>query len=130
MPGPQRNVGYQEVAAQLREQIRSGRLKPGARLPSETDLVQIYGVALETGRRAVRQLVREGLVVVRHGYPTRVAEVPERTEVRLPRHTVMTARPPTAEEIEEYGGTWMTEAHLFGRHVGTWPADRTAFVVR
>ena len=53
---------WQEVAADLREQIRSGRLPVGGRLPGERLLCEEYGAALGTVRRAVRELKEEGLL--------------------------------------------------------------------
>lgn len=76
-----RPVGYHQLAEILREEITSGKRKPGSRMPSETDLVQAYGCAYLTVQRAVGVLREEGLVVVQHGFPTRVAVHPERTVV-------------------------------------------------
>lgn len=52
---------YVQLADLIAEQIRAGKLKPGARLPSEIDLAEEYGVARLTARRAVRELVTRGL---------------------------------------------------------------------
>ena len=40
----------------LRERIESGELQPGAKLPTEQDIVQLTGVARSTARRAVALL--------------------------------------------------------------------------
>lgn len=58
---------WEQVAADLRRDIRSGELGPGARLPSEQELVDMYRVARGTIRSAVRALRDEGLIVVRMG---------------------------------------------------------------
>ncbi|WP_191872011.1 GntR family transcriptional regulator [Streptomyces filipinensis] len=63
-----------EIADELRERIRSGGLRPGARLPGEPALVKQYGVAKETARRALTLLVSEGLAVRRKGSGTYVRE--------------------------------------------------------
>jgi GntR family transcriptional regulator len=63
-----------EIADELRERIRSGELRPGARLPGEPKLVKDYGVAKETARRALTLLVTEGLAVRRKGSGTYVRE--------------------------------------------------------
>ncbi|CAL9294118.1 HTH-type transcriptional repressor NagR [Streptomyces sp. SudanB25_2051] len=63
-----------EIADELRERIRSGELRPGARLPGEPALVKQYGVAKETARRALTLLVTEGLAVRRKGSGTYVRE--------------------------------------------------------
>lgn len=63
-----------EIADELREHIRSGELRPGARLPGEPALVREHGVAKETARRALTLLVSEGLAVRRKGSGTYVRE--------------------------------------------------------
>lgn len=61
---------YLQVAAILRERIRSGDLPPGARVPSISYLMQTYGIARNTARRAVGVLVDESLVEARQGWGT------------------------------------------------------------
>jgi Bacterial regulatory proteins, gntR family len=72
--GPQRSVGrviihdgpvapWRQIYALLREQIDSGELPPGSRLPSIVDLAQTYEVALTTVRKALDRLKADGLVV-------------------------------------------------------------------
>ncbi|KAB2379950.1 GntR family transcriptional regulator [Actinomadura montaniterrae] len=53
---------YRQIAAIIAERIESGDLQPRRRIPSESDLVQEYGVARETARRAVAYLREQGLV--------------------------------------------------------------------
>lgn len=53
------------IAGELREQIASGRLGPGALLPSEPELANDYGVSRQTARIALQMLEQEGLVTVR-----------------------------------------------------------------
>ncbi len=65
---------YHQLAGRIREQIRGGSLTPGARLVSETALSQQAGVSRMTARQAIALLAAEGLVVVRHGVGTFVAE--------------------------------------------------------
>jgi DNA-binding GntR family transcriptional regulator len=55
------------IWADLRDQITSGRLDPGAALPSTAELARHYGVASETARLAVTRLKEEGLVTGRAG---------------------------------------------------------------
>lgn len=55
---------YMQVAAQIRQAIRTGYLGPGARLPSESELMAEYGIARLTARKAIRVLAAEGLVDV------------------------------------------------------------------
>lgn len=55
---------YEQIAANLRRDIRSGLYSPGKHLPSEADLSAQYGVSDRTARAAVRVLVAEGLARV------------------------------------------------------------------
>ncbi|WP_127355096.1 GntR family transcriptional regulator [Actinacidiphila soli] len=55
---------WAEIADDIAEQIRTGRLAGGARLPGERLLCEEYGAALGTIRRAVRDLKERGLVGV------------------------------------------------------------------
>lgn len=58
---------YRQIAAALREVIKRGKLGPGDKLPSESELVDQYGVARMTARQAIQELRAEGLVVSEHG---------------------------------------------------------------
>lgn len=58
---------YLQLADILREAIQRGDYRPGRSIPSETALVQEYGVARLTARKAVRVLAAEGLVRVVQG---------------------------------------------------------------
>ena len=51
---------YREIEAVLRERI--AHLRPGQRLPSDTDLCAEFGVSRMTARHAMAQLADEGLV--------------------------------------------------------------------
>lgn len=64
----------------LRSAIRSGRLAPGAALPSSRSLASDLGVSRSTVVAAYDQLVAEGYLVARHGSATRVATLRSATE--------------------------------------------------
>jgi len=53
---------YQQLAAIIRAQIESGEIPPGRAVPSERALVQTYGVAPGTIKKALSLLRDEGLV--------------------------------------------------------------------
>jgi len=53
---------YEQLAAILRERIRTGDLKHLHRVPPETTLEQEFEVSRDTVRRAIQQLREEGLV--------------------------------------------------------------------
>jgi DNA-binding GntR family transcriptional regulator len=61
-PGPQDPRAYRRLAAVAREQISSGALSPGQRLPSITELAREHGHARVTCGKAYRMLEAEGLV--------------------------------------------------------------------
>ena len=63
---------YQQIAENLRAQITSGQLAPGEPIPSETVLMERYGVSRITARNAVRALRASGLVITEHGRATYV----------------------------------------------------------
>ena len=56
-----------EIAAQVREMIATGKIKPGDRLPSERDLSARLGVSRNTLREALRALENAGIVEMRKG---------------------------------------------------------------
>lgn len=55
------------VERRIAEAITGGVLRPGERLPSETDLARSFGVAPATAREALQALRKRGLVVTRRG---------------------------------------------------------------
>lgn len=67
-------VGYRDIANDLRQQIDSGELPPGSRVPGENDLMSRYGVEQPTARRALDVLKNEGLIVAKRGSGTFVRE--------------------------------------------------------
>jgi GntR family transcriptional regulator len=73
-PGSSREVLVKRVADAVREQITLGKLKPGARLMSEIALARNLEISRPTLREAMRILVREGLVDIRHGVGAFVAD--------------------------------------------------------
>lgn len=58
---------FQQIADHLRAEVTSGRLSAGDRVPSETVLMEHYGVARMTVRQALSVLKSEGLLVAEHG---------------------------------------------------------------
>lgn len=68
----------EQMAGILRAAIRSGRLEPGERLPSQTELANHYQVARETVKAAQRVLEAERLIVRRQGQGVSVRMRPQR----------------------------------------------------
>jgi DNA-binding FadR family transcriptional regulator len=56
-----------EIAAQVREMIATGKLKPGDRLPAERDLSAQLHVSRNTLREALRALEHAGIIEMRKG---------------------------------------------------------------
>ncbi len=64
---PTRRKLTQVVAEQLLTEIRSRRLAPGTRMPSERELMASMGVGRSTVREALKTLVALDVIEVRHG---------------------------------------------------------------
>jgi GntR family transcriptional regulator len=73
LEAPNPELAYLRVADDIEARIRSGELRPGARLRSERELAEHYGVAYGTIRRATGVLRERGLIKTVHGRGTFVA---------------------------------------------------------
>jgi GntR family transcriptional regulator / MocR family aminotransferase len=69
--GPRVRAGLENA---LRTAVQTGRLGPGARLPSSRVLARDLGIARNTAANAYGQLVAEGWLTARQGSGTRVAD--------------------------------------------------------
>ncbi len=73
---------YETVSEQLLAAIRSAKLEPGARIPSERELGERFGVSRTVIREAIRHLAAKGVlevvsgsgVVIADASPTNVSE--------------------------------------------------------
>ena len=65
---------YYQIRENLREKIHNHEYAAGSMIPSEADLCQLYGVSRVTVRRAVLDLVQEGLLTRGKGKGTFVEE--------------------------------------------------------
>jgi len=65
---------YSQIAQKLREQIVSGQLTPEARMPTEEQLCESYGVSRSTVRQAMAELMQQQMVLRRRGLGTFVVE--------------------------------------------------------
>ena len=72
---------YERIASRLADDVRSGALAPGERLPGERELARRLGVGRSSVREAIAALQVDGVVVTRPGSGTYVADAPpvERT---------------------------------------------------
>ena len=57
-----RPVAYRTLAAQIRNAIRDGEYADGRQLPTEEQLAASYSVSRQTVRRAMQDLVSEGII--------------------------------------------------------------------
>jgi DNA-binding FadR family transcriptional regulator len=69
---------YEHVAGSIRARIVSGELREGERLPTEQKLADSYGVSRNVVREGIRVLAKDGLVRVRQGSGTFVANTTSR----------------------------------------------------
>ena len=60
-------AAWMRVARSLEDEIRSGDLSPGQKLPVEPELAERFGVGRHTLRRAIADLADRGLLSVRQG---------------------------------------------------------------
>ena len=61
---------YAQLVRIVQEQIAMGRLRPGDRLPSESQLCEHHAISRMTVRRAINILVEQGLVISKQGQGT------------------------------------------------------------
>ena len=78
---------YAQFSQHIEQAIRSGQLEAGTSLPSERELAKISKLSRVTIRKAVQQLVRDGLVVQKQGSGTSVAHQTGRVQQSLSRLT-------------------------------------------
>jgi len=81
MPQPK----YHQIADELREQIASGKLTPGAQLPTEIELREKNDASRNTIRDAIKRLISLGLVEARPGQGTFVVQKIDPFVTELPR---------------------------------------------
>ena len=95
---------YARVKEHLKQGLATGRWPPGALMPSESELVQQFGVSRMTVTRALRELQSEGLVQRVQGLGTYAAQ-------RMRVSSTLTIRD-LQEEILERGHQHRAEVHL------------------
>jgi len=82
---------YKQVSDHLRERIRTGELAGGDTIPPQRKLSKILNVSEITVRRAIQELIKEGLLVSRAGSGTFVARASNRSRnespLSVPTHT-------------------------------------------
>ncbi len=67
---------WRDIRAAIKQDIESGVLEPGAKLPVEPELARLYGVGRHSIRRAVTELGKAGLLSTEQGRGTFVQSRP------------------------------------------------------
>jgi GntR family transcriptional regulator len=65
---------FRRIAADITEQIKSGELAPGAKLPSTREIAGSYSVSMGTAYRALSLLHERDLIIGHPGRGTFVAD--------------------------------------------------------
>jgi DNA-binding GntR family transcriptional regulator len=65
---------YHQLAEHMRQAIKCGALVRGNQLGNEIDLAKHFGVSRPTTRRAIQELVDQGLLVRRRGVGTQIVQ--------------------------------------------------------
>jgi GntR family transcriptional regulator len=94
---------YLQIIGQIREQVRSGRLKPGDELPSVRELADSLNINMHTVRSAYLKLRDQGLINLRLG---------RRAIIAKPRQPVKDEE--AEAELQLRLEEWMTDALLMG----------------
>jgi GntR family transcriptional regulator len=87
---PRNGPLYLQLKRWIEEAVHAGAVRPGDALPSERDLAIRADVSRVTVRKAVQHLVRDGILIQRHGSGTFVAPQTPRVEQSLSQLTSFT----------------------------------------
>ena len=74
-----KKLKYYKLMEELKEQIVSGKLQAGDKLPSENELSRAYGVSRQTVRTALLMLENAGYIYAEHGRGTFCSELVRHT---------------------------------------------------
>jgi GntR family histidine utilization transcriptional repressor len=114
IPQSQNNVPwplYQQVKSMIIRRIDSGHWMPGARIPSENELVTQLGISRMTVNRALRELTVEGHLLRKRGAGTYVKD-------KKPQAALLEIRS-IADEIKSWGGQHDCQVILLQKEVGS-----------
>jgi len=101
----------EQVAVQIADLIAAGHWKPRDKLPSEAELCKIFNISRPSVREALKSLSFAGLVNMRSGQGSFVAEGPSKLLERLCAHGLLTSR----ESVEDLTTTRLVlEGELAG----------------
>jgi GntR family transcriptional repressor for pyruvate dehydrogenase complex len=111
-----------EIAERIADEIATARLPPGAKLPTEQEMVAAMGVSRTVVREAVAALRAQGLIVTRQGAGAFVAADAD----RRPFHLALDGLPSIAEvlDVMELRASVEVEAAGLAAERGAAPARR------
>lgn len=100
-----------QLADHIRQQILTGKVKPGDIIPSEPKIAELTGINRSTVRFALSLLADEGLIRRGHGKPTIIAEPPRVRILNTNRYAEELARlragqPPETAFVTDHGADW------------------------
>jgi DNA-binding FadR family transcriptional regulator len=82
----------QGLVEELGRGIRQAQLKPGDKLPTESAIMEQFGVSRTVVREAISQLQAGGMVETRHGIGTFVLERPPQAGIAISADSIVTVR--------------------------------------
>ncbi|GAA3695299.1 hypothetical protein GCM10022224_071130 [Nonomuraea antimicrobica] len=91
---------YLQIADDLRQEVTAGRIQVGERLPARRQLAQRYGVAVETIRRALDELARDGLISAQSTRGTFVVKTSDQPYLPSELHQIMSEMRRLSERLE------------------------------
>ncbi|CAM5180259.1 DNA-binding FadR family transcriptional regulator OS=Castellaniella defragrans OX=75697 GN=HNR28_001541 PE=4 SV=1 [Castellaniella defragrans] len=80
----------QNVVSALSERIRGGEFHVGEKLPTESELMEAFGVSRTVIREAISRLQAAGLVETRHGIGTFLLEPQNEQQLRIRTESILT----------------------------------------
>lgn len=81
---------YRQVASKIHQEILSGALKPGDRLPPLREMAALWNCTIGTVQHAYQELAQQGLVISRVGQGTRVVDrLPDDAQSETPLRRAM-----------------------------------------
>ncbi|AJW98730.1 histidine utilization repressor [Burkholderia gladioli pv. gladioli] len=98
---------YEQIKQYVLDQIADGLYRPGEKIPSENELVAIFGTSRLTVNRALRELSSSGVLQRLHGVGTFVAQ-PKAASMFIHLHNI-------ADDIRSRGQALTTRVFELGR---------------
>jgi GntR family transcriptional repressor for pyruvate dehydrogenase complex len=119
-----------EVFEQMKNNIVSGEWAPGARIPGELELVELFQVSRVSVREAIHRLVGMGVLTIRRGEGTFVSEIlpSDYFDALLP--ILMIERPNAIDMLEFRNIIEVESAKLAAKRANDKDIDRMAGIIK